>query len=236
MKKLFKWAFRLFLVALVLGIVTVVVAFLERDTILRKFAERSMRQQTGMNVSIGTFHLGIMEPVIEIKDIRIANPNGYGDTPFVVIPEIHVEYDREALTKSNQIHITLLRFNLGELDIVKNEEGQTNIFALGMTLPNKEEIQKSSGLDQIKQQTGRDFTGIDMLDVSVGTFKYIDLKDPANNRTQLVGMTNVPAPHIKSAADLTGLGVLIFLRSDNFFDSLAPQKATSPDVMKQLGF
>ncbi len=236
MKKPLKWAIRIFLVVLLLGLVAVVVAFLERDNLMRLAVEHSIRDQTGMDVSIGAFHMGLRQPVIEIKDIRIQNPPGYGDTPLVVIPEIHVEYDRDALLNSNQNHITLLRFNLGELDIVKNEQGQTNLFALGMTLPNKDELQKSDALAEIKKRTNRDFAGIDMLDVSVGTFKYIDLKDPTNNRTQFVGMTNVPAPHIKTASDLAGIGVLILLRSDNFFDSLANQKATDPNLMKQLGF
>jgi hypothetical protein len=30
-----------------------------------------------------------------------------------------------------------MRFNLGELDIVKNQAGQTNIFALGLRCPTK---------------------------------------------------------------------------------------------------
>ena len=238
MKKLLKWAIRLFLLALVLGIAAVVTAYLCRDTIFRKYMERSIRQQTGMATSIGAFHAGLSDSnvEIEVKDIRIANPTNYGNTPFVVIPEIHLEVDRNALIKSNQIHIALLRFNLGELDIVKNDQGQTNIFALGVSIPNKEALEKSDATETIKKQTGYDFTGIDMMDVSVGTFKYIDLKDPANNRTQLVGMTNVPAPHIKTATDLTGLGVLILLRSDNFFEPLASQPGTDQNLMKQLGF
>ena len=40
----------------------------------------------------------------------------------------------DALVK-NKIHLTLMRFNLGELDIVRNEAGQTNLFALGLALP-----------------------------------------------------------------------------------------------------
>jgi hypothetical protein len=238
MKKPFKWVLRLSLLAVVLGIAAVVVAYLCRDTIIRKWVEHNIRQQTGMDASIGAFHVGIRDSVveIEIKDIRIANPPGYGDTPLVVIPEIHAEIDRNSLINSNQIHLTLLRFNLGELDIVKNEQGQTNIFALDLAIPNKDQLQKSDAIETLKKRTGYDFAGIDLMDVSVGTFKYIDLKDPTNNRTQLVGMTNVPAPHIKSPADLAGLGVLIVLRSDNFFDPLVNQKAPDANLMKQLGF
>jgi hypothetical protein len=63
----------------------------------------------------------------EIKNLRLYNPPDFGGTPFLDIPEIHVEYDRAALAPA-RIHITLLRFNLGEIDIVKNQAGQTNLF------------------------------------------------------------------------------------------------------------
>ena len=68
--------------------------------------------------------------------MKIYNPPNFGGTLFLDIPEIHVEYDRAALAKK-EIHITLLRFNLGELDIVKNQAGQTNIFSLGVRCPRK---------------------------------------------------------------------------------------------------
>ena len=80
--------------------------------------------------------LGFVEPTVEIQNLRLYNPPSFGGTPFLNIPEIHVEYDRAALAR-HEIHVTLMRFNLGELDIVKNEAGQTNIFALGVTLPAK---------------------------------------------------------------------------------------------------
>src|SRR5579859_5294395 len=121
MKKPLKWAIRLFLLALVLGIAAIVTAYLCRDTIFAKYMEYRIRQQSGMDTSIGSFHVGLGDSnvEIEVKNIRINNPPGYGNTPFIVIPEIHAEVDRNALDKK-QIHLTLVRFNLGELDIVKN--------------------------------------------------------------------------------------------------------------------
>ncbi|MEI9962070.1 MAG: hypothetical protein WDM76_13345 [Limisphaerales bacterium] len=80
-----------------------------------------------------------------------------------------MEYDRAALTQQ-KVHVTLMRFNLGELDIVKNESGQTNIFSLGVALPGK----KTGGSPpkiNFKKQTGYDFEGIDALNVSVGKAK-----------------------------------------------------------------
>ena len=68
---------------------------------------------------------------MEIQNLKIHNSREFGGTPFLDIPEIHVEYDRDALAR-HEIHFKLLRFNLGELDIVKNQAGQTNIFLPGL--------------------------------------------------------------------------------------------------------
>ena len=162
-----------------LAVVLVVIFFLSLDSILRVVIEHSIRAQTGMDAEIGKFTLGLAEPTVTIKDFKLFNPPSFGGTPFLDIPEIHVEYDRAALAR-HELHATLLRFNLGELDIVKNEAGQTNIFSIA-ALPS---VKKSGGGGgkSFAKETGFEFTGIDVLNVSVGTAKYIDLKDSKNNR------------------------------------------------------
>ena len=230
MKRIFKWLLGLFLLAVVL----VVIFILSLDSILRVVAEHNIRRQTGMEAEIGRFHMGLIDPVIQVENLRIYNPKNFGGTPFIDIPEIHVEYDKPALT-SGELHLTILRFNLGELDIVKNEQGETNIFSMGVTVPSKEDLKKNKGMAEFKKRTGLNFAGIDVLTVSVGTFKYIDLKDPKNNRTQVVGLENVPLRNVKVEADLVGLILDVMLHSDNFFDVLMPGNS-SADTLKQLGF
>jgi hypothetical protein len=227
-KFIFKWLFRLFLLAVVL----IVIFFLSLNSILRVVIEHNIRKQTGMDAEIGRFKLGILEPTIEIQNLKIYNSPSFGGTPFLDIPEIHVEYDRAALARK-EIHITLLRFNLGEFDIVKNEGGQTNIFLLGVALPAK----NSGGAvaADLKKQTGYDFKGIDVLNVSVGTAKFIDLKDQKNDRTQTIGIENCPLRNVKSRADLGGLEAFIVLRGNGFFESLVDQKNSGLNALKLLG-
>jgi|SRR5665213_326842 len=211
MKFIFKWLLRL----VILGVVLLVIFLLSLDSILRVMVEHNIRAQTGMHAEIGKFHLGLTEPVVEIKNLKLFNPPDFGGTPFLDIPEIYVEYDKAAL-KQREIHVTLMRFNLGEFDIVKNAAGQTNIFSLGVTLPTK----KSAGskeLEDFKKQTGLTFKSIDVLNVSVGKFKYIDLGNQTNNREQIVGIENQIVPPIKTPADVAGLAVLVALRSGDFF-------------------
>jgi hypothetical protein len=230
MKFIFKWLFRL----LILAVVLIVVFFLSLNSVLRVVIEHNIRAQTGMDAEIGRFKLGLLEPTVEIQNLKIYNSTNFAGTPFLDIPEIHVEYDRAALAKK-KIRITLMRFNLGELDIVKNQAGETNIFALGLSAP-----AKKSGGDQtainFQKQTGYDFKGIDTLNISIGKFKYIDLKDPQNNREQTIGLENVVVPKIKSETDLASLAPLIYWHSDGFFDSMVGQKKSGLDILKQLGF
>ena len=229
-KFIFKWLLRLFILAVVL----IVVFLLSYNSILRVAIERSIRGQTGMEAEIGRFHLALFEPAIEIQNLRIYNPTNFGGTPFLDIPEIHVEYDRAALMR-REIHITLLRLNLGELDIVKNQAGQTNIFSLGLKLPAKKSGGVSNVVANLKTQTGYDFKGIDTLNVSIGKAKFVDLKDPQNNREQTIDLENVVVPNVKSRDDLAGLGALIYLRSDGFFDPMAGRKTPGLEVLKLLG-
>jgi hypothetical protein len=218
MKFVFKWVFRLFLLAVVL----VVIFFLSLDTIIRVVMENRIRAQTGMDAEIGKFTLGLAEPTITIKDFKLFNPPSFGGAPFLDIKEIHAEYDRDALFTKKDLHVTLLRFNLAELDIVKNQAGATNIFAIA-ALPS---VKKSGGKGKsFTAQTGLKFSGIDVLNVSVGQAKFIDLKDPRNNRTQVIGIENCVMKDVKTPADLGGLALLVALRSGDFFGSLVDKKS-----------
>src|SRR5476649_2417639 len=120
MKFIFKWAFRLFITAVVLAVVGIVVLLLSYNSILRVAIERQIRAQTGMDVEIGSMKIALISPTVEIQKVKIHNSLDFGGTPFLDIPEIHVEYDRAALAR-RELHLTLVRFNLGELDIVKNQ-------------------------------------------------------------------------------------------------------------------
>ena len=237
-KFIFKWVFRVVLLAVVL----VVIFFLSLNSIARVLMEHRIRAQTGMDAEIGSVSIGLLEPRMEIRDLKLFNPPSYGGTPFIDIPEFHVEYDRVALAES-KLHVTLLRLNLGEVDIVKNEAGQTNIFALGLALPlpgpkkGGIAVARPPQLPDFRKQTGLSFETIDALNISVGTLKFIDLKDQSRNRTQKIGIDNFVIKNVKSPADLLGLTVLIALRSGDFFNALVdPQTADSPAGLLKLLF
>lgn len=226
-KWLFKWLLRLAILAVAL----VVILLLARNAILRVYLEHQIRAQTGMDAEIGGFSLGLAEPTVTIRNLRLYNPPAFAGTPFLDIREIHAEYDPVALAR-HELHITLMRFNLGELDIVRNQAGQTNIFSLGLAVSPKKSSSHAGG--SFTSQTGLEFKGIDVLNVSIGTARYIDLNNQRNNRTQIIGVQNCVLKNVKSSADLGGLAAFIALRSGDFFSSLSDRKSSGSGILKLL--
>ena len=273
---------------LLLAVVLVVILALSLDSLLRVYMEHNLRAQTGMDAEIGRVSLGWFEPRLEISDLKIYNTADYGGTLFLNIREIYAEYDRRALRRL-ALHLTLLRFNLGELDIVKNAAGGLNILPPGMRLPAGVTLppgvtlpgggtpsagathpagaaspsgptppagisgttggtkpaamtgaeapgtataagpgKKTGGggaspaavKAEFAEKTGLSFEGIDALNVSVGTLKYIDLKDQRNNRTQKIDLENVVVANVTNEVALIPLTGLIKLRSGDFFNAV----------------
>jgi hypothetical protein len=211
-KRLFKWLLRLIFVVVVL----VILVFAFKDSMLRIAAEHRIRAQTGMDVKIGKFSSGIFSPVVTIENLKIYNTAEFGGTPFLNIPELHIELDSLALAQ-RKLRITLVRLNLAELDIVKNEAGQTNIFRI----KNKVEGggSKKNGLQAALGDF--QFDGIDVLNLSLGKAKFIDLKDAKNNREIRVDLQNQIFKNVKSDADVYGILFLVWLRSGGNF-SITP--------------
>ncbi|HXF11337.1 MAG TPA: AsmA family protein [Desulfuromonadaceae bacterium] len=228
-----KWLFRLFLGVVVLTIVGIIVFLLSYNTVLRNTVQHEIRAQTGMDADIGSLKVALASPIVKLKDIKINNPPAFGGVPLLNVPEIYIEYDRDALAKK-QIHILLLRLNLAELDIVKNQKGETNIFSFGQ-LPERHGPARPLTAADIKKQTGYDFIGIDNLNVSIGKVRFVDLADSRNNREQIIGIENTVMKDIKSPSDLGGLVALIDLRSNHFFDPFLGSKNGLSGFLERLG-
>ena len=60
---------------------------------------------------------------------------------------------------------------------------------------------------------GVEFAGIDVLNLSLGSAKFIDLADKRNNREVRLDLQNQIFKNIKTEADFYGMGVLLWLRS-----------------------
>ncbi|HMP81915.1 MAG TPA: hypothetical protein PKA41_04325 [Verrucomicrobiota bacterium] len=208
MRKLIKWTFRLILLIILL----VVVLIFSFDPVMKAVAENRIRAQTGMDVKIGKLSVGLLSPVVTIEDFRLYNTAEFGGTLFIHIPELRVEYDRAALAY-RELHIKLMRFNLSELSVVRNEAGRTNILEL-MNRPEVAGKQPSGKGDRLQERLGDvKFTGIDVLNLSLGKVRFVDLRAPDRSVELNMNVRDQILKNVKSERDLYGVLFLIWLRN-----------------------
>src|SRR4051794_20756716 len=159
MKFLFRWAFRLFILLLVL----VVAGILLFDSIAKAVTEYRIKKQTGLDVKIGKMEVGLFNSKVTIEHFIIYNSAEFGGSPFIDMPELHVEYDRNALI-ANKLHCKLVRFNLAQVNVVENKEGKTNLELL-----EKRVQQATPSVSTNKSSSANmQFTGIDTLNLTLG--------------------------------------------------------------------
>lgn len=197
MFRLIKWLFILLFVAIAL----IVGLLLSKDAIAKAAAEQQIRAQTGMDVKIGRFSIGLLSPVVTIENFKLYNTPEFSGTPFLDIPELHLEYDRVAFAR-RQLRITLLRLNLAELTLVRNDRGKTNIASFAAAPPR---AAKTTNMVQ--------FVGVDVMNLSVGKAHFIDLNNPSKNREFKANLQNQVFRNVKTTGDLYGVLILLWLRS-----------------------
>ena len=198
MMRLIKWLFILVvvLVAIVVGLV------LSKDSIARAAAEQQIRARTGMDVKIGRFSIGLLSPVVTIQNLRLYNTPEFGGAPFLDVRELHVEFDRAAFV-DRKLRIKLLRLDLAELTLVKNDAGRTN-FQSVVSL----DAPKKTG-----QTNAIEFVGIDVANISVGRVRSLNLKNPVKNREWNANLRDQVFKGIKTPGDAYAVLVLLWVRS-----------------------
>jgi uncharacterized protein involved in outer membrane biogenesis len=205
-----KWVFKIIRWLIFLVIVSIVISLLSMNTVFKAVIEKRVRDATGMDADIGKLSFGLLTPTVTIENFKLYSPPDFGGTPFLKISELHAEYDLAALRK-HELHLTLLRLNLDEINVVKNQAGRTNVFSI-LTMVRAQQPGSSANTNTVTWLTGFKFTGIDVVNISIGKARLIDLKDQNLNRWVDIDLENQIIKNVKSPADLAGLGALIWLR------------------------
>jgi hypothetical protein len=203
-KFVFRWAFRL----LVLAIVLAVAALLLKDTVARNIAEQRIRRDTGFDAKIGRLEISLFSPTVRIENLVLYNPVDYGGSTALEVPDLHFEYARDALA-FGRLHFKLLRLNLRELHVVENHAGRTNIIDLLHQLA-------PEALGKDKNSTDREpytFTGIDLLNLSIGKVRYTNLRLPGRNQEVNLGLENEIVRDVRSEQDLAAILFKALLRA-----------------------
>lgn len=199
MRFVIRWAFRFLILVVVLGVALVLL----KDTLLKSLAEQRLRREIGLEVRIGKLEAGLFTPTVHLERLVIYNTAEFGGGLFIDLPEVHLEYDRLALA-SRKLHLTLVRLNLAEANIVKNQAGRTNLE--GLEARQKEKPAPGAG------SPGFEFTGIDLLNLSIGKLRFTNLQQPSQTREVNIQLQNEMLRNVTAAGDLSGLLVKLVLQ------------------------
>ncbi len=204
MKMLFRWAFRL----LILLVVLLVAGILLLDAVAREILVYQISNRTGLEAKIGAVNIGLLNPRVTVEGLVIYNRPEFGGAPLLDLPEFHVEYDRRALW-SGKLHFRLLRLNLAQITIVEDRNGRLNLQDL------QKRMRQTGGpvVSTKPSSGGYQFAGIDTLNLTFRGASFQSLKNPAVNETLNPDLRNQIFQKVNSPAALDGLVDFILLRS-----------------------
>ncbi len=207
MKTLLKWIIGIVVLLLLLGIG----ALLALDPVAKKAAEAGLAKQTGLDAKIGKLEIGIFSPKLTIENFMIYNSAAFGGSPLLDLKELHVEYDRDAL-KEQRLHFKLVRLHLNEVSIVRGIDGKLNIGSL----PKGNSLNGGKGGKKTEIDVGgkkHEFAGIDVLNLSLGKLRYVDMKEPNKVKETSFGTQNEIILDIKNEEDLRNKMLPILLKA-----------------------
>ncbi|MEN9573953.1 MAG: hypothetical protein RL514_1808 [Verrucomicrobiota bacterium] len=218
MKFLLKWVFRGFLLLLVL-LAILAVSF---DAIVTSLAEKKLRKQTGLEVRLDKLELRPWSGRARAENLVFYNPAEFGGGPLVNLAELHVEYD-PVLARERKLRLNVLRFNLAELNIVVNKEGQSNLDGVRKAV---EEIRRGQRLT--KTNAPMEFVGLDMLNLTLGKGTWTDLRTSGTPREFNLGIRNEVVTDVKDSKELiTKLTPIVVRAGLAFFGVGAPAPAAA---------
>jgi hypothetical protein len=203
MKFLFRWAFRCFLVLVVLA----VALLLLKDVLLKALAENRISAYTGMDARIGRLELGLLEPKLTLENLKLFNSADFGGSPFVDMPELHLEW-HPATVLSGKVRFRLARVSLAEVNIVEAKNGETNVVRLLGRVAPATPARSGPG----SYGSGFAFGGIDTLNLTIGKLRHTSLKHPGRSTEYQVNLRNEIVTNVRSTAELTNVVMKALLR------------------------
>lgn len=199
MKTLFRWLVRIVLALAGLTVLLLVILLLLKDTIAKSYAERNIRDRTGMDARIQHLEVGLLTPTLNLEGLRIYNSAEFGGGTLLEMPELRVEYVIPENLRSGKLRFKTVRLNISEINVVKSKEGNINLAIPGLD----KDPTKRPGHTNKTDSAGVDFGGIDTLYLSIGKLRYTDLSVPGSQPTEIpIGIKNEVGRNLRTEADI----------------------------------
>lgn len=116
-------------ISLLLIIFIISAVILAKDFIVKAILEKTIEAISGLKISTRFIDVGIFNTSIMVKGMVILNPPSCPDRVMAEINQLYVNYDITSGLRS-QIHIRNMIFDVGLVNVVKNQKGENNLNSL----------------------------------------------------------------------------------------------------------
>lgn len=156
-------------------VILIVLIVIGRNIIVR-YAVPVGARVVGIKMSLGKVNIGLTDALIGIKDIRVKNPKGFPKGNMVEIKEIYIDPVVADILK-DKIHLVEVRFDLDNLVIIKNENGEFNFNKLTQAKKKQDgqqEPEEEEPAEKDEKKSEKKEIQIDLMKLRLGTVVYKD--------------------------------------------------------------
>ena len=143
--------------------ILLIAVFFFKDMLIKFILIKGVNRISGLNLQIESMKVGITRPVIEIKNLELFNPAGFPEQLMVQLPGFYLDYEPLAFL-NGKVHIKLLRLNLLQFVVVKNQKGVLNLDSLKAFQAKGEKKEKGKPSEFL----------IEQLELKIGKVVYKD--------------------------------------------------------------
>jgi len=196
-------------IALIVLAILIAISFV-KDFAMKVVVENVVKVATGLNLKIGSLGVGVIRPVVDIKNLKILNPRGYKERLMLDMPATYVNYDLPAILGGN-MHLRELLIDLKEFIVVKNEKGELNLSSLKSV-----QAQKSGSSGVAARKGAAPKIQIDKLRLKIGKVSYKDYSGPGAPSVREFNINiNEEYTNIRDAYSLVSLIVVRSMTNTN---------------------
>lgn len=193
----------------VVVLVVLAVAVVARNTVIEKVTRKTVLRTTGFDIEIGRLHAGLIEPVFEVSNARLINPEDFPEPTALEIRTLRVGYDIPSFFK-DEVHLHEVVLDVPRAVLVIREDGESNLSRLGRVVADaggkKPEGEEPAG-DEKKQEEPEKpakTVRVDVLTLRIGKVEVHQYKEGEEKPK----IETYDANFDRTARDVTDLNVV----------------------------
>ena len=195
-------------------VVIFAVLILLRDQLIKMAVVATAKQVAGVNVTIGSLKLSLISQSMQIKDLKVYNPDGFPtDKVMVDIPEIAVKVDVGSFF-SNALHLPYMRLDLKEARIIKSKAGALNVNSLKFAQPSGQAKRGAGSSPSSAKEPGKEMKmQLDLVSLNIGTIYVEDFTSGKEKPRLTVLKLNIHNSEYKNVTSPVELGSLVMFQA-----------------------